>query len=62
LPAGHSTKLILIDQEGQIRGYFSHNDNASISVLKTQVRELAKPFLAEEAEARKRAKVESQQN
>ncbi len=61
LPAGHSTKLILIDQEGQIRGYFNHNDNASISVLKTQVRELAKPFLAKEAEARKKA-AESQQN
>ncbi|PIO48938.1 MAG: hypothetical protein CMR00_02335 [[Chlorobium] sp. 445] len=55
LPSGHSTKLILIDQDGQIRGYFSYNDNASISVLKTQVRELAKPFIAEEAEARQKA-------
>ncbi|MCS7212541.1 MAG: SCO family protein [Chloroherpetonaceae bacterium] len=55
LPAGHSTKFVLIDPEGRIRGYFSHNDNASIAVLKTQIRELAKPFLAEEAAARKQA-------
>lgn len=60
LPAGHSTKLILIDQEGQIRGYFSHNDNASISVLKTQVRELAKPFIAADAEARQKARKTSE--
>lgn len=53
LPSGHSTKFVLIDPEGHIRGYFSHNDPASISVLKTQVRELAKPFLAEEAARRK---------
>jgi protein SCO1/2 len=40
LPAMHSTKFILVDDKGQIRGYYSGTDKASINVLKTHIREL----------------------
>lgn len=40
LPSMHSTKLILIDESLQIRGYYSSEDEAVLQVLKTHVKEL----------------------
>lgn len=40
LPSMHSTKLILIDADLQIRGYYSSEDEAVLQMLKTHVREL----------------------
>ncbi|HWR83696.1 MAG TPA: SCO family protein [Candidatus Deferrimicrobium sp.] len=42
LPAGHSTRFVLVDENGQIRGYYSGVDNASVNVLKSHIRELVK--------------------
>ena len=42
LPALHSTKLILIDAAGNIRGYFDSLDDQSLNLLTTQVRQLLK--------------------
>lgn len=41
-PTVHSTKLILVDEQGRIRGYYSSEEPASLTVLKTHIRELAK--------------------
>lgn len=41
LPAMHSTKFALVDNRGQIRGYYSGTDKASMHVLKTHIRDLA---------------------
>ena len=41
-PAMHSTKLALVDDHGQIRGYYSSEEPAAIQMLKTHIRELAK--------------------
>ncbi|SYZ72606.1 Electron transport protein SCO1/SenC [Candidatus Zixiibacteriota bacterium] len=41
LPAGHSTKFILVDGQGQIRGYYDGLDDASLEIMKTHIRELA---------------------
>ncbi|MDX2129691.1 MAG: SCO family protein [Chloroherpetonaceae bacterium] len=41
LPAGHSTKFVLIDQNLQIRGYYSSGEPQSLAALKTAIRELA---------------------
>ena len=40
LPSLHSTKLILVDGQGHIRGYFDSMDEDSLNLLTTQVREL----------------------
>ncbi len=40
LPAMHSTKFVLVDDKGQIRGYYSGTDMASVNLLKTHIREL----------------------
>lgn len=42
LPAMHSTKFVLVDHEGMIRGYYSGTEPAGIELLKTHIRELAK--------------------
>ncbi|MBN1479923.1 SCO family protein [candidate division KSB1 bacterium] len=42
LPMGHSTKFVLVDQVGQIRGYYDALDDPDIDVLKTHIRELAR--------------------
>jgi protein SCO1/2 len=42
LPALHSTKLVLVDTRGIIRGYFDSFDEASLPLLTVQVRELLK--------------------
>ncbi len=41
LPAEHSTKFILADENGIIRGYYDSHDDISLSILKTHIRELA---------------------
>jgi protein SCO1/2 len=42
LPAGHTTKFILVDEQARIRGYYDSFDDASLNVLKSNIRELAK--------------------
>lgn len=42
LPMGHSTKFILVDQMGQIRGYYDALDDSEMDLLKTHIRELAR--------------------
>ena len=42
LPIIHSTKLILIDVRGQIRGYYDSFNEESLNLLTTHVRELLK--------------------
>ena len=39
-PGMHSTKLILIDERGRIRGYYDPYDNISMHKLKTHIRQL----------------------
>lgn len=45
LPMGHSTKFILIDPKGQIRGYFDALDENSSSFIKERIKVLAKAML-----------------
>ena len=40
LPGMHSIKFVLVDNKGQIRGYYSGTDNASVNILKTHIQEL----------------------
>ena len=42
LPAGHSTKFVLVDQNAQIRGYYSSDDPISLSILKDHINILIK--------------------
>jgi protein SCO1/2 len=42
LPGMHSTKFILVDQDGWIRGYYAHEDDASLDLLKQHVIQLAR--------------------
>jgi cytochrome c oxidase assembly protein subunit 15 len=42
LPMGHSTKLVLVDRRGRIRGYYSGTDEVSINLLKANIRELVR--------------------
>lgn len=42
LPAYHSTKFILVDDKGMIRGYYSTEGDVSINILKTHIKELVK--------------------
>ena len=42
LPMGHSPKLVLVDHEGNIRGYYNALEQAPIELLKTHIKALAK--------------------
>jgi len=42
LPAAHSTKFVLVDQQARIRGYYSGIDAGKIDILKSHISELAK--------------------
>lgn len=42
LPNLHSTKFILVDENAQIRGYYSTYDQASLDLLTVHVRELVR--------------------
>ncbi len=41
-PMMHSTKVVLVDQNGNIRQYYDATDMASLNIMKTNVRELIK--------------------
>ncbi len=41
LPGAHSTKFVLVDRDGIIRGYYDGLDKASTKILKTHLAELA---------------------
>jgi protein SCO1/2 len=38
LPAGHSSKFVLVDNKGQIRGYYDSDDNQSQLLLEHHIR------------------------
>ncbi|MEP0828448.1 MAG: SCO family protein [bacterium] len=42
LPGNHTTKFVLVDERGQIRGYFDGLSDASINILKGQISQLAR--------------------
>ena len=42
LPMGHSTKFVLVDRGGQIRGFYDGLQDASINVLVTHIKTMAK--------------------
>ncbi|MBD3234265.1 MAG: redoxin domain-containing protein [candidate division Zixibacteria bacterium] len=42
LPSMHSTKFILVDENAEIRGYYSGTDEASMKILISDVRQLVK--------------------
>ena len=42
LPQGHSGKFVLIDRQGQIRGYYDHDSDADQNLLKIHIRALLK--------------------
>ncbi len=42
LPTMHSTKLVLVDDQARIRGYYSSEEPASVKMLKTHIRELVR--------------------
>ena len=37
LPAGHSVKFVLIDEDANIRQYYDGTDQASISILRNHI-------------------------
>ena len=45
LPGAHTTKFVLVDDKGQIRGYYSGTDKASLHVLRTHIRDLVQNIL-----------------
>lgn len=42
LPEGHPSKLILVDSEGKIRGYYSSDSDSDLELLKQHIRQLAR--------------------
>jgi len=40
LPMGHSTRFVLVDRRGQIRGYYCSDDDNCFGALKAQIRRL----------------------
>lgn len=42
LPMGHSTRLVLVDKDGNIRGYYNGTEETSIAALKTDLKELVR--------------------
>jgi protein SCO1/2 len=42
LPMGHSTRLVLVDENGNIRGYYNGTEETSVAALKTDLKELVK--------------------
>ena len=44
LPAGHSVKFVLIDEEGNIRQYYNGTDKGSISILRNHINSFLKTF------------------
>ncbi|HVP06591.1 MAG TPA: SCO family protein, partial [Candidatus Acidoferrum sp.] len=42
LPGRHSTKLILVDPQGMIRGYYDYDSETSLKLLRNNIRTLAR--------------------
>ena len=42
LPAGHSVKFVLIDENGDVRQYYNGTDDSSISILRTHINSFLK--------------------
>ena len=42
LPAGHSVKFVLIDENGDVRQYYNGTDDGSISILRTHINSFLK--------------------
>ena len=42
LPSNHPSYLILVDDKGQIRGFYSYNDDDELTALRDNVRNLAR--------------------
>ena len=42
LPAGHSVKFVLIDQNGNVRQYYNGTDAGSIAILRTHINSILK--------------------
>jgi protein SCO1/2 len=42
LPMGHSTRFVLVDHQGQIRGYYDGLSESSVDALKSSIVELVK--------------------
>ena len=42
LPAGHSVKFVLIDQNGDVRQYYNGTDAGSIAILRTHINSILK--------------------
>ena len=42
LPAGHSVKFVLVDQNGNIRQFYNGTDDGSISILRTHINSFLK--------------------
>jgi protein SCO1/2 len=42
LPAGHSTKFVLIDQHGQVRGYYDGMEHSSVAILQDHIAQLVR--------------------
>lgn len=45
LPSLHSTKLILVDNAGHVRGYYDSGDDSSLDLLTVHVRELLRKMV-----------------
>jgi protein SCO1 len=42
LPSGHPSQFILVDEKGQIRGYYSNEDETGLPRIKMHIQELAR--------------------
>ena len=42
LPSNHPSRLVLVDDRGQIRGYYSYNDDDDLERLRENIRTLAR--------------------
>ena len=42
LPGNHPARLVLVDDSGQIRGYYDYNDDADLERLRENIRTLAR--------------------
>lgn len=42
LPGGHPARIVLLDQFGQIRGYYTYDDEAELDLLRQNIRSLAR--------------------
>lgn len=42
LPAGHSSRFVLVDNRGRIRGYYDSFDDAGLDILKSNINTLLK--------------------